>query len=297
MIDYPADVRIERAPRSSRLWAILTIFWIKPFALIPHFIILAVLGIAQFIAFIVAQFAVAITGSYPQGIHDFVAAVIRWSVRVGAFFLSLTDCYPPFSLSAGGYAVDYEVRRPEKSSRALAVITLVVFFAAWIIGAAAAAKASHWGYSGSSYSSTWANIRYLLALPHLVVLFFYGIGVFFVWFAAQLVILFSGRLPEGMHDFMGRFVRWGARVSAFAYGLRDDYPPFSGEPGPGAQAAPGGPEAASGGPLLSREPAPGAGAPAPAVWDIPGAQQMPGAQPSPGGEAAPEGGSPPPTQS
>jgi hypothetical protein len=66
---------------------------------IPHFIVLAFLGIAAFVCIVIAWFAILFTGRYPRGLFDFVVAVGRWGVRVTAYAILLaTDRYPPFSL-------------------------------------------------------------------------------------------------------------------------------------------------------------------------------------------------------
>ncbi len=49
---------------------------------------------------IVGWFSILITGRFPKGMHGYVAGVIRWNMRVQAYIFSLTDEYPPFSLSA-----------------------------------------------------------------------------------------------------------------------------------------------------------------------------------------------------
>ena len=68
---------------------------------IPHFIILAVLWIALFIAVLISWVSILFTGRYPVGLFDFVIGVMRWSNRVNAYaFLLTTDVYPPFRLSA-----------------------------------------------------------------------------------------------------------------------------------------------------------------------------------------------------
>ena len=67
---------------------------------IPHFIVLAFLGIASFFAVIIAWFAILLTGRYPRGLFDFNVGVSRWWLRVNAYaVLLVTDQYPPFSLS------------------------------------------------------------------------------------------------------------------------------------------------------------------------------------------------------
>jgi Domain of unknown function (DUF4389) len=67
---------------------------------IPHYIVLAVLGIAAFVCVVIAWFAILFTGQYPRGLFDFVVGVLRWSLRVRAYaFLLVTDQYPPFQLA------------------------------------------------------------------------------------------------------------------------------------------------------------------------------------------------------
>jgi len=73
---------------------------VKWFLAIPHYIVLAFLGIAAFVCIVIAWFAILFTGRYPRGLFDFVVGVGRWGVRVSAYaFLLVTDRYPPFSLN------------------------------------------------------------------------------------------------------------------------------------------------------------------------------------------------------
>jgi hypothetical protein len=73
---------------------------VKWFLAIPHYILLAFLGIAAFVSIVIAWFAILFTGRYPRGLFDFVVGVGRWAVRVSAYaFLLATDRYPPFSLN------------------------------------------------------------------------------------------------------------------------------------------------------------------------------------------------------
>ncbi len=73
---------------------------VKWFLVIPHFIVLAVLGIVALFAVVIAWFAILFTGRYPRGLFDFVVGLLRWGLRVQAYaFLLVTDRYPPFSMS------------------------------------------------------------------------------------------------------------------------------------------------------------------------------------------------------
>jgi hypothetical protein len=74
--------------------------------------------------------------------------------------------------------------------------------------------------------------RLLLAIPHYIVLAFWGIGVFFAVVIAWFALLFTGRWPQGLYDFTAGFVRYSTRVSGYTWLLADPYPPFSGDDEP-----------------------------------------------------------------
>jgi hypothetical protein len=66
---------------------------------IPHYIVLAFLGLGAFFAVVIAWFAILVTGRYPRGLFDFVVDVTRWGILVTAYSqLMVTDKYPPFVL-------------------------------------------------------------------------------------------------------------------------------------------------------------------------------------------------------
>ncbi len=71
-------------------------------------------------------------------------------------------------------------------------------------------------------------VKWLLVIPHFIVLAFLWIAVFFVVIVAWFAILFTGWYPRGIFDFVEGVVRWGQRVVAYAFTLvTDRYPPFS----------------------------------------------------------------------
>jgi Domain of unknown function (DUF4389) len=70
-------------------------------------------------------------------------------------------------------------------------------------------------------------VKWLLAFPHYIALFFIGIAAFFVLVYAFFVVIFTGRWPRGAFDFVVGTLRWFYRVSAYVYLMTDAYPPFS----------------------------------------------------------------------
>jgi len=99
--EYPATVIItEPTLERSRGLAVAGILWfLKGVLLIPHMIVLYLIGIAAGIAGYIAYWAIAFTGVYPEGIFTFVVGALRWSTRINAWLFSLTDEYPPFALN------------------------------------------------------------------------------------------------------------------------------------------------------------------------------------------------------
>ena len=71
-------------------------------------------------------------------------------------------------------------------------------------------------------------VKWLLAIPHYIVLFFLEIGAFFAVIFAWFAILFTGNYPKSLFDFVVGVGRWHNRVAAYAFLLvTDKYPPFS----------------------------------------------------------------------
>ena len=162
---------------------------------IPHFIIVAAFSYLVYAIVVVVVFALLFTGRYPNGLFNLVAGYLRWSSRAQLYPL-MRDEYPPFSMGEESqYPVRVRVERPEHPSRWM-----------WLV-------------------------KWFLVIPHIVVLALYAIAAFFVIVVAVFAILFTGRFPRGMFDFVVGFYRWQLRVNAYAvYQMTDQYPPFSGKP-------------------------------------------------------------------
>jgi hypothetical protein len=70
-------------------------------------------------------------------------------------------------------------------------------------------------------------VKWLLAIPHYIVLFFLYIGGFFAVIIAWFAILFTGRYPRALFEYLEGVTRWYNRVAAYAFLLvTDEYPPF-----------------------------------------------------------------------
>lgn len=158
---------------------------------IPHLLIVyALVNVASVIAFI-AFFAILFTTKYPQSLFEFVVNIYRWQANTHAYLLLMRDEYPPFTWEPGQYPVTFEVDYPTELNRWLPLI------------------------------------KWLLAVPHYVALFFLGLAAFAVLIVAFFAILFTQQYPRGMFDFVVGVLRWGNRVTAYTYLMRDEYPPFS----------------------------------------------------------------------
>jgi hypothetical protein len=68
-----------------------------------------------------------------------------------------------------------------------------------------------------------------VGIPHGIILWLYGIAVGIVTFIAFWAILFTGKFPRGMFDFVVGYTRWTVNVGIYLGLLRDEYPPFTGE--------------------------------------------------------------------
>ena len=169
------------------------LFLLKALLLIPHIIILNVLGIVAFIVFYIGYWAVR----YPEGLFAFVLGVLRWSTRTDSWMYGTVDRYPPFSLSAVDYPARLEVDYPEASSRGLALLGVLFL------------------------------IKLILLVPHLIILYALGLVSFVVVYVAYWAVLITGRYPQGLFTLVIGVQRWSYRANAWFVGLVDRYPPFT----------------------------------------------------------------------
>ncbi|MEX2246690.1 MAG: DUF4389 domain-containing protein [Dehalococcoidia bacterium] len=158
---------------------------------IPHFIIVYALLIVVEVITVIAFFAILFTTKYPEGLFKFAVGVLRWQANVSAYLYLLRDEYPPFSMDAGQYPVTLEIDPPDQLNRWLPLV------------------------------------KWLLAIPHFVVLIFLSIAVYLTTVIAFFSILFTGKYPEGLFKFAVGVSRYGQRVNCYLLLMTDAYPPFS----------------------------------------------------------------------
>jgi hypothetical protein len=128
---------------------------------------------------------------YPRWWFDWNLELMRFSARVGVFLALMDDRYPS---TDDHQAVHLDFPYPDARNDLNRWLPLV---------------------------------KWLLAIPHYVALLFLYIAAFFVVVAAWFAILFTGRFPRGMFDFLVGVGRWTNRVIAYAHVLvTDRYPPF-----------------------------------------------------------------------
>jgi hypothetical protein len=129
---------------------------------------------------------------YPRWWFDFARELVRFETRVGAYLALLTDRYPS---TVDEQSVHLEFDYPDVERDLNRGLPLVKWF---------------------------------LAIPHYIVLAFLAIGAVFAIVIAWFAILFTGRYPRALFDYVVGVGRWGLRVQAYAFLLvTDRYPPFS----------------------------------------------------------------------
>ncbi|MFL6134862.1 MAG: DUF4389 domain-containing protein [Nocardioidaceae bacterium] len=207
---YPVRVDASTDPVGLSRW----LWLVKWLLLVPHLVVLVFLWLAFFVVGIVAFFAILITGRYPRGLFDFAVGVLRWSWRVHYYGYGAlgTDRYPPFTLAdVADYPAHLDVAYPERLSRGLVLVKWWLLAIPQYVIVSVFVGGGLWaGTQGADQSNSWAAG----GLVGLLVL------------VAGIVVLFTGRYPRPLYDFILGMDRWALRVTAYAALMTDRYPPF-----------------------------------------------------------------------
>lgn len=200
---YAARLEIDYQEPLDRLSTAFRIFWA-----IPILIVLGALGGsggsfdtddgttmaagAAGVVFIPLVLMIVFRQKYPRWWFDWNLALTRFSTRVVSYLALMTDKYPSTDEEQN---VRLDLDYPD-----------------------AATDLNRW----------MPLVKWLLAIPHFIVLFFLAIAAFVVVIIAWFAILFTGKYPAGLFGFVLGVMRWGLRVQAYAILLiTDKYPPFS----------------------------------------------------------------------
>ena len=159
------------------------------FTAIPILIVLA--AISGGILFQAALLMILFRQKYPRWWYDWNLELMRFSNRIGVYLALMDDRYPSTD-ERQGVTLDFPYPDAERDLNR------------WL-----------------------PLVKWLLAIPHYIVLIFLWIAAFFVVIFAWFAILFTGRYPRGLFDFVAGVIRWENRVVAYAFVLvTDEYPPF-----------------------------------------------------------------------
>ena len=204
---YPARLDIDYPEQHDRVTTLFRLFMVIPIAIVIGVLTTGATqtvynqsgqavrnssgGIASGL-FLATVLMIVFRKRYPRWWFDFALELARFGARVGAYFALLTDQYPS---TVEEQNVHLQIDYPDVEHDLNQWLPLV---------------------------------KWLLAIPHYIVLAVLSVVAFFAVVIAWFAILFTGGYPRGLFDFVVGVARWGLRVQAYATLLvTDRYPPFS----------------------------------------------------------------------
>jgi hypothetical protein len=212
--EYPVRLEIDYSEKLDRLTSFFRIIWIIPIAIILGLISGAGETVNNTIVLNEAGEVVRTTSStagglvsglatatalmiifrqrYPRWWFDFARELTRFGARVGAYGALLTDVYPS---TVEEQSVHLEIDYPDVET-----------------------DLNRW----------YPLVKWLLAIPHYIVLVFLSIAAVFAVIIAWFAILATGQYPRALFDYVVGVMRWWLRVEGYAFLMvTDRYPPFS----------------------------------------------------------------------
>jgi len=208
---YPARLDIDYPHTLDRLTTAFRLIWIIPIAIVAGVLSATATSTTTVVTdtgdivsqasrsaggivgglFAATMLMILFRQRYPRWWFDFALQLQRFFARVGAYGALLTDTYPS---TEDEQSVHLDLDYPDAKEDLNRWLPLV---------------------------------KWLLVIPHVVVLVFLGIGAFFAVVIAWFAILLTGRYPRGLFDYVVGVGRWALRVTAYATLLvTDRYPPF-----------------------------------------------------------------------
>jgi len=189
---YPATFTFD-PPEKVANWRPL-VNWLLA---IPHFAVLYGLRVLGQVVAVISWFAIVFTGQLPESFANLQSMWMRYEIRTYTFALFLREEYPPFGFAMtptdggedGRIAVNFQ---PELTDRNRVTV----------------------------------GFRIILVIPHVIALALLGFASAVVTIIAFFAVLFTGRWPTGMRDFVVNVERYYMRVQTYFLMLTDEYPPF-----------------------------------------------------------------------
>jgi len=190
-IPYPAQVDFHGDAHITR-WRPL-VQWLLA---IPQLVVASALRTVRQILILFSLFTVLFTKRIPRSLFDMITMSYRYEWRAVSYALFMHEDYPPFDFQPASnddgvephttLAIDY----PEELDR-------------------------------------WKPLyKWILAIPHYVVLLFLAIGAVVATVAGLIMVVITGEYPQGIRGFLVGVYRWALRVEAYVGLLTDAYPPF-----------------------------------------------------------------------
>jgi hypothetical protein len=155
---------------------------------VPHLVWLLLWGIVAFFAALANGVVTVIRGTSPRGLHNFLAAYVRYQVHVLAYLLLVANPFPGFAGKAGSYPLDVEIDPPERQNR-------------WVTG-----------------------FRLFLAIPALMLGGALGTAAWLAGFFSWFHGLFRAEVPRGLRNLGAYSLRYQAQLGGYLYLLTSRYP-------------------------------------------------------------------------
>ena len=184
---YPTRFKVDYPEHLSR--------WKTGFRVIlilPVFLFLFLIAAIGYSAMSVGWITVFFRRSYPPWVMAAHTGFLGFLARTSAYLTLLTDQYPSFAAADGPVRLEYPQPEPGSLSR-------------WRV-------------------FLW---KFVLIIPHLIVLWFLSFAITVVVFLSWFAILFTGNYPRGMFAFTVGIQRWSFRLHGYFASFHDEYPPFS----------------------------------------------------------------------
>jgi hypothetical protein len=206
---YPVRLKIDYSEKLDRFTTFIRLIWAIPILIIGSLLtgagytsgtmatetgeqVTRTGGGIGFGLFLATMLMIVFRERYPRWWFDFALELNRFTARVGAYLVLLTDRYPS---TVEEQSVHLEIDYPNVEQDLNRWLPLV---------------------------------KWLLAIPHFIVLALLGAIAIFAIVIAWFAILFTGRYPRALFDYVVGVGRWGLRVQAYAFLLvTDKYPPFN----------------------------------------------------------------------